>query len=65
MNTRKKGVNTTVLFIVIITVLVSYFCVKNHPRAIGPKLHQLRRIRRVAATERTFRELVPNEVDGV
>ena len=44
MNTRKKGVNTTVLFIVIITVIVSYFCVKNHPRAIGQKLHQLRRV---------------------
>lgn len=44
MNTRKKGVNTTVLFIVIITVVVSYFCIKSHTRAAG---------RRVAAIERT------------
>ena len=53
MNTRKKGINTTVLFIVVITVLVSYFCIKSRPRATGQQLEQLRRIRRVAATERT------------
>ncbi len=51
MYTRKKGVNTTVLFIVIITVIVSYFCIKNHPRAIGPKMHQMRRVRLLYHTD--------------
>lgn len=51
MNTRKKGVNTTVLFIVVITVLVSYFCIKSHPRATGRKLEQLRRIRLLYHTD--------------
>jgi hypothetical protein len=51
MYTRKKGVNTTVLFIVIITVIVSYFCLKNHPRAIGPKMHQMRRVRLLYHTD--------------
>jgi hypothetical protein len=51
MNTRKKGVNTTVLFIVIITVIVSYCCVKNPPRAVGPKLEKLRRIRLLYHTD--------------
>ena len=51
MKARKKGVNTTVLFIVIITILVSYFCIKNQSRPIGPKMHQMRRVRLLYHTD--------------
>jgi hypothetical protein len=51
MNTYKKGVNTTVLVIVIITVLVSYVCIKSHPRATGQELERLRRIRLLYHTD--------------
>ncbi|MHC4533490.1 MAG: hypothetical protein ACYS6K_06015 [Planctomycetota bacterium] len=51
MNTGKKGVNIVVLFIVIITILVSYVVVTSPPRAAGPKLHQLRRIRLLYHTD--------------
>ena len=51
MNTRKKGVNIVVLFIVIITILVSYVVVTSPPRVTGQKLHQLRRIRLLYHTD--------------
>jgi hypothetical protein len=51
MNTRKKGVNTIVLFIVIIIALVSYVVLTSPPRATGQKLHQMRRIRLLYYTD--------------
>jgi len=56
MNTRKKGVNTTVLFIVIITVIVSYFCIKSQRsgstfRGGSEQLHQMRRVRLLYHTD--------------
>ncbi len=56
MKTRKKGVNTTVLVIVVITVLVSYVCVKSKRsrstfRGSGQQLEQLRRIRLLYHTD--------------